>query len=67
MPTALKTISDLIFLFSLLVVLISISTPESEILEFTTSEDVKIVIPFFFKIFSNSLEISLSSTGTILS
>ena len=31
------------------------------------SDDIKILIPFFFKLFSNALEISLSSTGTILS
>ena len=66
MPTALKTMSDVIFLFSLLLVLISNSTPESVNLELITSEEVKKVIPFFFKFFSNSLEISLSSTGTIL-
>ena len=52
MPTALKTMSDLIFLFSLLVVLTSNSTPESVNLELTTSDEVKKVIPFFFKFFN---------------
>ncbi|MNT47023.1 hypothetical protein D3C72_1837030 [compost metagenome] len=32
-----------------------------------TSDEVKILIPCFFKLFSNCFDISSSSTGTILS
>ena len=67
-PTALRTISVFIVLVSPLDVFINTSTlPDSFISVFLTSDDVRISIPFFFKFFSSSFDISTSSAGTILS
>ena len=56
-PTALNTTSQSIVNF-LSLLSISTFTLLSTIFEDTTSELVKILIPFFFKIFPNSFEIS---------
>ena len=63
-PTALKTTSaeivNVSFLFSTLT-----STLSPRISDPVTLVDQRIFIPDFFNIFSNSLEISLSSFGAI--
>ena len=63
-PTALKTTSALIII-SLLSDSTVISTFFPTTFEPTTLEEVKTFNPAFFKIFSNSFEISLSSIGAI--
>ena len=64
MPTALKTTSPFKVDFLLLDSIVT-STLSPIILESTTFDEFNIWIPDFFKIFDNSLEISLSSMGAI--